>query len=68
MQNSELVKVVNTLSTLNDLYPSKARDMEIVKGKDLKLLRVARGGDKVYKDECVYCFDSPVSDVCRVMV
>lgn len=35
--------------------------MEIVQGKDLKLLRVARGGDRVYKDECVYCFNSPVS-------
>lgn len=35
--------------------------MEVVKDKDLTLLRVARGGDKVYKDECVYCFNSPVS-------
>lgn len=45
--------------------------MEIVKGKDLKLLRVARGGDKVYKDECVYCFNSPVSlasNVCGIKV
>ena len=25
-------------------------------------LRVPKGGDKVYKDECVYCFNSPVSD------
>ena len=22
---------------------------------------VAQGGDKVYKDECVFCFNSPVS-------
>ena len=36
--------------------------MEIVQGKDLKLLRVARGGDKVHKDECIYCFNSPVSE------
>lgn len=25
-------------------------------------IRVPRGGDKVYKDECVYCFNSPESD------
>lgn len=24
--------------------------------------RVPKGGDKVYKDECVYCFNSPESD------
>lgn len=35
--------------------------MDIVKAKDVAVLRVARGGDKVYKDECVYCFNSPVS-------
>ena len=35
--------------------------MEIVQSKDLKQLRVARGGDMVYKDECAYCFNSPVS-------
>ena len=24
-------------------------------------IRVPQGGDKVFKDECVHCFDSPVS-------
>ena len=23
-------------------------------------VRVPGGGDKVFKDECIYCFDSPV--------
>lgn len=36
-------------------------DMEVVQGKNLSLLRVAKGGDMVYKDECIYCFNSPVS-------
>lgn len=40
---------------------SRDTEMEIVQSKDLKWLRVARGGDKVYKDECVYCFNCPVS-------
>ncbi len=35
--------------------------MEVALGKDLKSLRVAQGGDKVYKEECVYCFNTPVS-------
>lgn len=35
--------------------------MEVIQNKDFQLLNVARGGDKVYKDECVYCFNSPVS-------
>ena len=25
------------------------------------VVRVPRGGDKVYKDQCVYCFQGPVS-------
>lgn len=41
--------------------------MEIVRGKDLKVLRKAGGGDKVYKDECIYCFNSPVSEANRVL-
>ena len=24
-------------------------------------IKTPLGGDKVYKDECVYCFDTPVS-------
>ena len=24
---------------------------------------VPRGGDKVFKDECIYCFDSPVREL-----
>ena len=35
--------------------------MEVLRSKDLKDIRVAKGGDKVYKDECVYCYNSPVS-------
>lgn len=27
----------------------------------LSKLRVPKGGDKVYKDECIYSFDSPVN-------
>ncbi len=33
----------------------------LLAGKDLGAVRVPFGGDKVYKDECIYCFDSPVS-------
>ena len=36
-------------------------EMEIIASKNLGALRVAKGGDKVYKDECVYCYDTPVS-------
>ncbi len=32
----------------------------LLQGKDLSTVRVPLGGDKVYKDECIYCFDSPV--------
>ena len=35
--------------------------MEAIQNKNLDVLRVARGGDKVYKDECIYCYDTPVS-------
>ena len=24
---------------------------------------VPKGGDKVFKDECIYCFDSPVREL-----
>lgn len=40
--------------------------MEVILGKNLSLLRVAKGGDKVYKDECVYCFNSPVSFIVQL--
>ncbi len=30
-----------------------------LQGRDLSTVRVPLGGDKVYTDECVYCFDSP---------
>lgn len=33
----------------------------VLQGRDLSSVRVPLGGDKVYKDECVYCFDTPVS-------
>ena len=33
----------------------------VLQGKDLSSVRVPLGGDKVYKDECIYCFDTPVS-------
>ncbi|KAK3734675.1 hypothetical protein QZH41_009289, partial [Actinostola sp. cb2023] len=29
---------------------------------DVSSIRVPGGGDKVYKDQCMYCFDSPESD------
>ena len=32
--------------------------MEQISSADV---RIPRGGDKVYKDQCVYCFQSPVS-------
>lgn len=35
--------------------------MELLLQKDLSSVRVPRGGDKVYKDECVYSFDTAVS-------
>lgn len=38
--------------------------MEVLQRKDLSSIRVPMGGDKVYKDECVYSFDTPVSDSC----
>ena len=28
----------------------------------LRSIRVPNAGDKVFKDECIYSFDSPVSD------
>ena len=34
--------------------------MEVLDGVDLSGVRVASGGDKVYKDECVYSFHTPV--------
>ena len=36
--------------------------MEYLKSKSI---RVPGGGDKVFKDECVYCFDSPVGYITR---
>ncbi len=35
--------------------------MELVLQKDISTVRVPKGGDRVYKDECVYSFDTPVS-------
>ena len=34
--------------------------MDALEGVDLSHVKVARGGDKVYKDECVYSFHTPV--------
>ncbi len=39
--------------------------MEQISSADV---RVPRGGDKVYKDQCIYCFQSPVSRVSRNLV
>ena len=38
--------------------------MEVLQRKDWSSIRVPMRGDKVYKDECVYSFDTPVSDSC----
>ena len=35
--------------------------MEILQQKNLNGVRTPLGGDKVYKDECIYSFDTPVS-------
>ena len=35
--------------------------MEAVLQADASSVRVPRGGDRVYKDECVYSFQTPVS-------
>ena len=39
--------------------------MEYLKSSSI---RVPGGGDKVFKDECVYCFDSPVCKFATVPV
>ena len=39
--------------------------MEQISSADV---RVPRGGDKVYKDQCIYCFQSPVSRASRKLV
>ena len=36
--------------------------MEILQKKNLTSVRTPLGGDKVYKDECIYSFDTPVSE------
>ncbi len=36
------------------------KKMEVLVTRNLHSLRVAQGGDKVYKDECIYCYDTPV--------
>ena len=41
--------------------------MEVLASKDLQSVRVAKGGEKVYKDECIYCFNSPVSTLFIVL-
>ena len=41
----------------SELYLVMAASLQ---GRDLSTVRVPLGGDKVYKDECVYSFDSPV--------
>ena len=35
--------------------------MDILQQKSLGSVRTPLGGDKVYKDECIYSFDTPVS-------
>ena len=35
-------------------------NMEILQEKNLSSVRTPLGGDKVYKDECIYSFDTPV--------
>ena len=34
--------------------------MQALQGVDLSSLKVAKGGDRVYKDECIYSFETPV--------
>lgn len=53
-----IVKIKNTVD--RELKVTRI-EMEVLKSKNMKDIRVARGGDKVYKDECVYCYNSPVS-------
>lgn len=35
--------------------------MDVLKQIDWSSVKTPLGGDKVYKDECVYSFDTPVS-------
>ena len=35
--------------------------MAAFEGISLEGVKIARGGDRVYKDECIYSFDTPVS-------
>ena len=43
--------------------------MDILQQKSLGSVRTPLGGDKVYKDECIYSFDTPVSiDLIRIYI
>ena len=46
-------------------YLRRTLNMEILQQKNLSSVRTPLGGDKVYKDECVYSFDTPVRIVLR---
>ena len=35
--------------------------MEALQGVDTANIKVAKGGDRVYKEECIYSFDTPVN-------
>ncbi len=35
--------------------------MEVLQGIDLTSIKTAKGGDRVYKDECIYSFETPVN-------
>ena len=36
--------------------------MDFVLRADLSSVRTPKGGDRVYKDECIYSFQTPVSE------
>ena len=57
-----MVTVVNPTSYMTACSRSRVLAiMDVLKQVDWSSVRTPQGGDKVYKDECVYCFDNPVS-------
>ena len=57
-----MLKLSHTL-----IFPCGSME-DLIKGINLSDIKIARGGDRVYKEECIYSFDTPVSIAPPVLI
>ena len=51
---------VNPSEGVRCCWIAEREEMEAIREADLRRVRAPSGGDMVYKDECIYSFQTPV--------